>query len=176
MNKLLTKAAQVKLLICDVDGVLTDGCLYLNAAGDFLMRFHVHDGFGLQLLMASGVGVAILSSSNTPLIDQRMQQLGIKVYHKGEIDKTQGYQAIKQQFQCSDEQIAYIGDELSDLPFIRCVGLGVSVPDATQLVKKHAAWTTTKSGGRGAVRELCDLIMRAQQTTETALKALLNKT
>lgn len=173
MDKILARAAKIKLLICDVDGVLTDGSLYLNKSGDVLMRFHVHDGFGLQLLMCSGVAVGIVTSSNLPLIDSRMQQLGITDYFKGHLDKAPAYQTLKSKFKCSDEQIAYMGDDLTDLPFIRHAGLGVSVPGAIEVVRANAAWITTQPGGHGAVRELCELIMQAQNTTETAFKTLL---
>lgn len=173
MSSILEKASSVKLLICDVDGVLTNGCLYVNNTADFSMRFHVHDGLGLKLLMYSGVEVAIISGSNSPIIKTRVEQLNIKYHYHGRIKKIQAYQELKQQLSLQDKQIAFIGDDLPDLPVIKQVGFSIVVPDAPEEMKKHASWCTRKSGGAGAVREVCDLIMQSQNTQQAALEKFL---
>lgn len=173
MSNILEKAKHIKLLICDVDGVLTNGCLYISNTNDIFMRFHVHDGVGLKLLMHSGVEVAVISGSDSPIINDRMKQLEIKYYYKKKIDKMQAYQQIKRQLSLKDEQIAFIGDDLPDLPIIKQVGFGIVVPNAPEEMKSDALWCTKKSGGYGAVREVCDLIMQAQNTKQSALESFL---
>ncbi len=173
MSNILEKAKNIKLLICDVDGVLTNGCLYISNTGDFSMRFHVHDGVGLKLLMHSGVEVAIISGSDLPIINDRMKQLGIQHYYKKQIDKIHAYQDLKRKLSLKDEQIAFIGDDLPDLPILNRVGFSVVVPNAPEGMKADAFWCTNKLGGFGAVREVCDVIMQAQNTKQSALEKFL---
>ncbi|KTD66183.1 KdsC family phosphatase [Legionella spiritensis] len=169
MNKLLEKAKKIKCLICDVDGVLTDGLLYLDNHGNELKTFHVQDGMGLKLLMAAGIEVAVITTSRNAVIDHRMQQLGITHYFKGQVDKRDAFAELKQRLGFDNEEFAYIGDDLPDLPIIRQVGLGITVPGGVRQVKEFASWETSLQGGRGAVREVCDLILSAQQKQDTAL-------
>lgn len=173
MINILEKAKKIKLLICDVDGVLTNGCLYIDKTGGFSMRFHVHDGLGLKLLMYSGVEVAVISGSDLPIINDRMKQLGIRYYYKNQVNKIQAYQDLKHQLSLTDEQIAFIGDDLPDLPVLNRVGFSIIVPEAPEGMKSHNFWCTNKSGGSGAVREVCDLIMQAQDTKQAALERFL---
>lgn len=173
MNDLLLKAKNIKCLICDVDGVLTDGMLHIDNFGNELKSFQVQDGMGLKLLMAAGIEVGIITTSSNAVIDNRMQQLGITHYYKGQVDKRQAYQKIKSTLGFQDEHFAYIGDDLPDLPIIQQVGLGVAVANAVNQVKEFAAWHTEKAGGRGAVRELCDLILNAQNKSDLALENYL---
>ncbi|KTD39265.1 hydrolase [Legionella nautarum] len=170
MNELLEKAKKVKCLICDVDGVLTDGLLYIDNFGNELKTFHVQDGMGLKLLMAAGVQVAVITTSQNAVIDHRMNQLGIQHYFKGQVNKLDAFNQLKKRLDLSNEDFAYIGDDLPDLEIIRQVGFGVAVANAVEQVKEFAAWKTELSGGRGAVRELCDLILKAQQIQELALE------
>ncbi|MFI4962357.1 MAG: KdsC family phosphatase [Legionellales bacterium] len=174
MNELLEKAKQIKCLICDVDGVLTDGLLYIDDNGKETKSFHVQDGVGLKLLMTAGIEVAVITTSINGVIDNRMAQLGIVHYYKGQIDKRQAFQKIKTALGLTDAECAYIGDDLPDLPLIKQVGLGVAVANAVLQVKEFADWHTEHTGGRGAVRELCDLILSAQNKTDIALKGYLN--
>lgn len=174
MNTLLEKAKKIKCLICDVDGVLTDGLLYMDNHGNELKAFHVQDGMGLKLLMAAGIEVAVITASVNKVIDHRMQQLGITHYFKGQIDKCAAYTELKQRLGLQDEQFAYIGDDLPDLPVLRQTGLGVTVANGVCQLKEFACWTTVAHGGRGAVRELCELILTSQQLLETALARYLN--
>lgn len=174
MTKLLAKAQAVKLLICDIDGVLTDGRLHITQDGIHYLSFHVHDGLGLKLLMHSGIEVAIITTSPSPIIDCRMQQLGIKHYFKHQYDKLIAYEQLQQSLSLEDKQIAYIGDDLIDLPVLERAGLSIAVANAVSEVQQQVSWVTTKAGGQGAVREVCELIMRAQGTRQDALTTFTN--
>lgn len=167
---ILEKAKKIQCVICDVDGVLTDGQLYIDNHGNELKAFHVQDGMGLKLLMSAGIHVAVITTSQNAVIDHRMQQLGIRHYFKGQVNKEAAYAQLKTQLQLDDQVIAYIGDDLPDLPIIKQVGLGVAVANAVCQVKEFAIWHTEQSGGRGAVRELCDFILNAQNKIESALQ------
>ncbi len=169
MNKIIEKARKIKCLISDVDGVLTDGLLYLDNNSNELKAFNVQDGMGLKLLMAAGIEVGVITTARNAVVDFRMQQLGITHYFKGQVDKRSAYLELKNRLGLSDEEIAYVGDDLPDLPLITQAGLGVAVSNAVRQVKEAADWQTEQSGGRGAVRELCDLILEAQGMHETAL-------
>lgn len=173
MNELIEKAKKIKCVICDVDGVLTDGLLYLDNHGNELKAFHVQDGMGLKLLMAAGIEVAVITTAVNAVIDHRMKQLGIKHYFTGQVDKRNAFEQLKTRLGFSLEEFAYIGDDLPDLPIIRQVGLGVAVGNAVQQVKEFATWQTTQTGGRGAVREVCELILNAQAKQEAALSRYL---
>lgn len=174
MNNLLEKAKKIRCVICDVDGVLTDGLLYLDNQGNELKAFHIQDGMGLKLLMAAGIQVAIITTSRNAVIDHRMQQLGIQHYFKGQVDKRSAYQQLKAQLRLNDEDFAYIGDDLPDLAIIRQVGLGIAVANAVSQVKEFATFHTQSHGGRGAVREVCDFILRAQNKEDDALNEYLS--
>lgn len=175
MNELIERAKKIKCLISDVDGVLTNGFLHIDNHGNELKSFHVQDGMGLKLLMAAGIQVAIITTARNAVVDHRMQQLGVTYYYKGQVDKRNAYQQLKNTLKLNDEQFAYIGDDLPDLPLIQQVGLGVAVGDAVPAVKEFADWQTEKLGGRGAVRELCDLILSAQNMTQKALEGYLQQ-
>ncbi|AHE67464.1 KdsC family phosphatase [Legionella oakridgensis] len=169
MKELLEKAKKIKCVICDVDGVLTDGRLYLDNHGNELKAFHVQDGMGLKLLMAAGIEVAVITTSQNAVIEHRMQQLGIRHYFKGQVEKQDAYQRLKASLGLNDEAFAYIGDDLPDIPIIRKVGLGIAVANAVNQVKEFAIWQTQQHGGRGAVREVCDYILNAQNKFDEAL-------
>ena len=171
MKSILEKAANIKLLLCDLDGVLTDGYLYLTDNDIEHKAFHVHDGFGLKLLMLSGVEVGIITTSKTPIVSKRMDSLGIKHVYQGQINKQAAFDDVTTKLSLSDHEVAYIGDDLPDLPFIQRAGLGVAVGNAHHMVKAGAALVTEKPGGHGAVRELCDLIMQSQHSLDRALAA-----
>ncbi|MBA2649108.1 MAG: HAD-IIIA family hydrolase [Legionella sp.] len=173
MNELIEKAKLIKCLICDVDGVLTDGLLHIDNHGNELKSFHVLDGMGLKLLMAAGIEVAVITTSANEVIEHRMKQLGILHYYKGQVDKREAFKHLKQSLAFEDKHFAYVGDDLPDLPIIQQVGLGVAVANAVCQVKEFAYWQTEKTGGRGAVREVCDLILNAQGKAEIALTGYL---
>ncbi len=167
MKHILQRAAPIRLLICDVDGVFSDGTLYLSDQGDEYKLFHVQDGLGVKLLLKSGVKVAVISSRSSPLVEKRMRSLGIEHIYQGRSEKLPAYLDLLHQFDLTHNQVAYVGDDLPDLPLLKRAGLSISVANAVNLVKQHTHWQTTASGGRGAVREICELIMQAQGTLAT---------
>lgn len=175
MDKLFALAKKIQCLICDMDGVLTDGLLYIDNHFNELKTFHIHDGVGLKLLMAAGIEVAVITGSRNAVVDHRMHQLGIKHYYKDQLDKQATYRQLKETLKLEDEQFAYIGDDLPDAPLIQQVGLGVAVADAVRQVKEIADWQTELPGGRGAVRELCDLILNAQNKMDLAITGYLKQ-
>lgn len=173
MNQLIEKAKKIKCVICDVDGVLSDGLLHIDNHGNELKSFHVQDGMGLKLLMSAGIEVAVITTARNAVVDHRMQQLGITHYYKNQVDKRQAFEKLKATLHLQDDEFAYVGDDLPDLPLIQKVGLGVAVANAVSQVKEFAAWQTEKNGGAGGVREVCDLILKAQDKTELALENYL---
>lgn len=174
MNHLIEKAKKIRCVICDIDGVLTDGLLYLDNNGNEQKAFHVQDGMGLKLLMAAGIDVAVITTSCNAVIEHRMKQLGIRHYFKGQVDKRHAYQQLKTALHLEDEHFAYVGDDLPDIAIIRQVGLGVAVANAMAEVKASAIWQTNLHGGRGAVREVCDFILKAQNKQNEALDHYLS--
>ncbi len=163
------KAKRIKLLICDVDGVLTDGGIIYDSKGREQKRFHVHDGQGLKILQAVGIHVAIITSRQSDIVARRMQELAIPFVFQGQTNKIKAYEQICQQLSIGDEDVAYLGDDLPDLALIRRVGLGVAVANAVALVRDAADWVTDAKGGQGAARELVELLLQAQNKHETIL-------
>ena len=174
MQGILKLAADIRLVIFDVDGVLTDGSIYLGSDGEELKAFNIKDGLGMKLLQNSGVQIAIITGRNSRLVANRMQELGIRHLYQGQKEKLPAYEDLKQELRLEDHQIAYVGDDLIDLPLMLRTGLSVAVADAHALVKEHAHWQTSLPGGRGAAREVCELIMQAQGTLEPALESYLS--
>lgn len=161
-------ARRVKLLICDVDGVMSDGLIYMGNQGEELKVFNVRDGYGIRCLVTSAIEVAIITGRNSQLVADRAKTLGINHLYQGQADKLIAYQSLLDKLSLSAEQVAYIGDDLIDWPVMAKVGLAVAVADAHPLLLPKADYVTHLSGGRGAVRELCDLILLAQNKLEGA--------
>ncbi|KAF7775556.1 3-deoxy-D-manno-octulosonate 8-phosphate phosphatase (KDO 8-P phosphatase) [Pseudoalteromonas citrea] len=157
-----SKAAAVKLLICDIDGVFSDGRIYLGNNGEELKAFNTKDGFGIKALINSGVQVAVITGRHSQIVQQRMTSLTVPYIYQGQENKLIAYDELKRKLSLSDEQIAYIGDDGPDLPVMEKVGFAVAVNDAHPLIKRISHYTTQLPGGFGAVRELTDLIMLAQ--------------
>jgi 3-deoxy-manno-octulosonate cytidylyltransferase (CMP-KDO synthetase) len=153
--------AKVKLLITDVDGVLTDGGIYYDASGECLKRFHVRDGLGMRLLEESGIRVAVLSGRDSATLRKRVADLGITLYAFGVKDKQVACRDLMQQAGVSAEQTACIGDDSIDLPAFAACGISYAVADAPSYVKQKATGVLTLSGGQGAFRELADAILTA---------------
>lgn len=174
MDHLLDKVAKIKCMICDVDGVLTNGMNYIDNHGNELKSFNVQDGVGLKLLMAAGIQVAVITGSFNKVIDHRMEQLGIKLYFKGQINKQKAYESLKGDLALADDMFAYIGDDVVDLPIMRQVGFSIAVANAVSQVKTHADWITTLPGGNGGVREACDYILGVQNKTEIAIHGYIH--
>lgn len=161
MKNIHDHAQQIKLFITDVDGVLTAGDLIYDANGVALKSFHVHDGLGLKLLMQAGIEVAIITTCKAQATLARMRDLGVKHVYTGIENKTTAYEALLKKLNLTDDQVAYVGDDLPDLPLIRRVGLGIAVANAAPLLLKHADWITERRGGQCAIREVCERLLTA---------------
>lgn len=156
------KINKIKLLLLDVDGVLTDGSIILAGANEEIKTFHIHDGLGIKLAQANGIEVGIITGRSCAAVRRRCAELEIKIVYEGKQNKLEAYEQIKQQLRLTDEAIAYIGDDLPDLPILKKVGLSCAVNDAREEVKAAAAFITSRAGGRGAVREVVELILKNQ--------------
>lgn len=171
---LLEAAAKIKLAVFDVDGVLTDGRLILGDDGDEYKCFHVRDGHGLAMLLESGCKVAVITARSSNIVAERMAALGIEYVYQGEKDKGARMQNLIDEFKLGPENVIYVGDDVIDLPAMTRVGLPVAVADAHATVKNHAVWITEQPGGRGAVREVCELIMQARGELEPKISTYLS--
>jgi 3-deoxy-D-manno-octulosonate 8-phosphate phosphatase (KDO 8-P phosphatase) len=155
-------ARHIRLLLLDVDGVLSDGRIYYSAGGDELKAFHIHDGLGIKLLQRQGIEVGIITGRTSPLLERRARELGIDRLIQGREDKLRALEELRAGHPVPMEQIAYMGDDLPDLAVIRRVGLGMTVADCNPEVARHARWQATRKGGEGAVREAAEFILDAQ--------------
>lgn len=169
------RARRVALLVCDVDGVLTDGRLYFGARGELIKAFDVRDGHGIKLLRAAGIEVALLTARRSAIVATRARELGIARVLQGQTDKAAGLQQQLTATGLAPQRCAYIGDDWPDLPCLHLVaragGLAATVADACTEVKAAAHWITSAPGGRGAVRELAEFILRAQGRFDDLLRA-----
>lgn len=170
---ILAKARQLKLLILDVDGVLTDGRLFFDGDGNEYKSFHARDGHGIKLLRQTGVEVAVISGRTSASVALRMKNLGIQHVYQGHENKIAAFNEIIELMGITPEQAAHVGDDVLDLPVMLRVGLAIAVNDANFAVKQRADWCTTLPGGQGAVREVCDFIMQAQGHFDDVLATYL---
>ena len=170
---ILEKARKLKLLILDVDGVLTDGRLFFDNDGNEYKSFHARDGHGIKLLRQTGVEIAVISGRKSASVALRMKSLGIEHVYQGHENKIAAFNELIDKLGIMPEQAAHVGDDLLDLPIMIRVGLAIAVNDANFAVKQHADWCTSLSGGQGAVREVCDFIMQAQGSFVDVLGAYL---
>ena len=173
MQPILEKAKRLKLLILDVDGVLTDGKLFFDNEGNEYKAFHARDGHGIKLLRQTGVEVAVISGRKSNSVALRMKNLGIEHVYQGHENKQAAFNEIIEKIGVMPEQAAHVGDDLLDLPIMTRVGLAIAVADANFAVKQRADWCTTLPGGHGAVREVCDFIMQAQGRFDEIVNAYL---
>lgn len=158
----MAQLSKIKLVITDVDGVLTDGSLYYSEQGEALKHFHVKDGLGIKMLLACGVQVAVLSGGDTPILRRRIKDLGIPLYQLGKMSKRQACLELMQQAGVLPEETAFLGDDTLDLPAFEACGLAVAVNDAFDYIKQQADLVLSRNGGQAAFRELSDLILKAQ--------------
>lgn len=156
------RAGRIRLLILDIDGVLTDGRLYFDAKGETLKIFHVRDGHGIKMAQRAGIEVAMVSGRRSDAAYHRARELGINRFYEGVRDKVAILEELLAALNLQPAQVAAVGDELVDLPLFYRVGLGVAVTDAVPEAKAAAHWVTSLPGGTGAVREVCDLLLKAQ--------------
>jgi len=169
MQAIYAKARRVRVAIFDVDGVLTDGTLYFTDGGEEIKAFDSRDGHGMKMLRDSGVALAIISGRVSHAVEQRARNLGVEWLVQGADDKAQAYAGLLTQHALDAAATAYIGDEVLDLPVMQKCGLALTVPEAPFAVRRAADYVTRARGGRGAVREVCELIMHAQGTLERQL-------
>ncbi len=172
-EELVARAAKVRLFIFDVDGVLTDGSLSYGAQGEMVKTFNVHDGLGIKLLQESGVKTAIISARITAITNARAKDLGIDFVHQGGHDKLTPFKALLNELGLEQDEVAFIGDDVVDLPLLRRVGFAVSVPNGRKEAHQHAHYITEAPGGHGAVREICEFVLRAQGSYERVMAQFL---
>jgi len=164
------RAARVKLLILDVDGVLTDGRIIMDHEGREIKAFHVRDGHGLRLLREAGIEVAVLTGRSSPVVQKRADDLGITWVRQGISDKVGAYQEIAREVGITDDEACFVGDDLVDIPLLKRVGIPIVVGDGAPEAKRFARYVTQSSGGKGAVREVCDLLLQAQGKWDAVLR------
>jgi 3-deoxy-D-manno-octulosonate 8-phosphate phosphatase (KDO 8-P phosphatase) len=169
-SDLKERAKRLKLLLLDVDGVLTDGRLYYTERGEELKVFHVRDGLGIKLLQRCGIEVGVLSGRENMALINRLEELGIRHFHLGRHEKLPVFEELLKKLSLEPEEVAFVGDDLVDIPLLKRVGFPVAVFDAPLEVKKHALYITSLKGGEGAVREVAELILRLRGQWEDIIK------
>jgi 3-deoxy-D-manno-octulosonate 8-phosphate phosphatase (KDO 8-P phosphatase) len=169
------RARAVRLLVLDVDGVLTDGTLYYSASGEELKAFHIQDGLGIKMLQANGVEVAIITGRTSRALQLRAENLGIRHVRQGVERKLAAYDELLRALGLERSQTACMGDDLPDLPLLSRCAVAATVPDAPEAVRSLAHYVTRRPGGRGAVRELCELILEAQDALRAQLASFLDE-
>lgn len=161
-EKLIEKMKTIRLLVLDVDGVMTDGKIIMNDMGREIKNFDVKDGHGIKILMKCGIDVILLTGRRSAVVEHRAQDIGIEEVYQGIFNKLEKFEEILQNKSFNYENIAFVGDDIVDIPLLKRVGFSVAVADATEDVKKCVDYITKKAGGDGAVREVCELILQAQ--------------
>ena len=162
------RAKAIRLALFDVDGVLTDGKIYIDSNGAELKVFNIYDGHGIRLLQHYGVEVGVITGRRSKALEHRMQDLDIKHIYQGRNDKFAAYQELLSKLSLNEQQTAFVGDDIVDLQIMSRCGLAIAVANSHKFVKQHAHWETTASGGNGAVREVCELILDAQGLLDKA--------
>lgn len=162
MSTIAEKARKIRLLIVDIDGVLTDGGLQFDNRGEEYKTFNSLDGHGIRMLLECGIDVAVISGRQSGIVEHRMRDLGVRHVYQGRRDKLPALEELAAATGLDAEQIAYVGDDLPDLPVMRRVGFAIAVQNAHSFVKQHCDWVTTAPGGKGAVREISDFMLQAQ--------------
>jgi 3-deoxy-D-manno-octulosonate 8-phosphate phosphatase (KDO 8-P phosphatase) len=168
------KAAQVRLMIFDVDGILTDGSLHFGPEGEMMKTFNVLDGQGIKLLQQAGIATAIISARQSAIVSKRASDLGISHVMQGIHDKKSAFLTLTQDLGIAHQHCGFIGDDVIDLPILLRVGFAASVPNGHQEVQTRVDYITKASGGRGAAREVCDFVLKAQNKYEAALAPFLD--
>jgi 3-deoxy-D-manno-octulosonate 8-phosphate phosphatase (KDO 8-P phosphatase) len=173
MQDVYVRAKPIRLAIFDVDGVMTDGALYYSDSGEETKVFDVRDGHGMKMLHESGVSLAIITSRRSDCVRRRAESLGIELVFQGVEKKLSVFESLAAKLALDASACAYMGDDWVDLPVLTRCGLALSVPEAPAVVRSRAHYITRASGGRGAVREACELIMHAQGTLDSRLAAFM---
>ncbi|MBX3709203.1 MAG: HAD-IIIA family hydrolase [Gammaproteobacteria bacterium] len=173
MQTIIEKAKTIRLLVLDVDGILTTGRIYYGSNAFEMRGFHIHDGLGIKLIQKTGVMVAIISGKHSDIVAKRLHDLDVQHVYLGHEIKLPAYEDLKHKLQIKDHEIAYMGDDLPDLPLLRRVGLSITVPQAPASIKQYVDLITKKKAGKGAVREVCELIMQAQDQYQSVIQSYL---
>jgi 3-deoxy-D-manno-octulosonate 8-phosphate phosphatase (KDO 8-P phosphatase) len=173
VKDILEKAARTELVLFDVDGVLTDGSLYLGDDGQEYKAFHSRDGHGMAMLQEAGVRIGIITGRTSQVVVHRMASLGIEHVYQGRRDKLPAFEELIAKLEVPAESVAFVGDDVVDLPIMTRVGLAIAVADAHPLVLRHAHWQTPTPGGRGAARDVCELILEARGQLDGLLRRYL---
>ncbi|MDQ7968601.1 MAG: HAD family hydrolase [Oxalicibacterium faecigallinarum] len=173
MADAMRRAQRIRLMIFDVDGILTDGSLHFSPDGEVMKTFNVLDGHGIKLLQQSGVATAIISARQSPIVLKRATDLGVQHVFQGAHDKRAIFESLLNKTGMQAEDCGFVGDDVIDLPILLRVGFAASVPNGHAEVQSRVHYITSAHGGRGAARELCDLILRAQNNYEAALAPYL---
>jgi len=174
MQDILTKARKTKLVIFDIDGVMTDGRLFFGDDGQEYKAFHSLDGHGLRLLLENGVQAAVITGRTSKVVEHRMKNLGIDLIYQGYRDKTPALAELVQQTGVPADQMAFVGDDVVDLPIMTRVNFSIAVQNAHPFVKQHAHWVTQRAGGQGAVRDVCELILEAKGLLDDLFNSYLH--
>ena len=172
-SALKERASKIRMLVLDVDGVLTDGKLYFDHAGNEMKAFNTRDGMGMKALQRAGIEVAVITGRKSEAVSHRMSQLGIEHVYQGREDKLDAFLNLLEITGRDAEEVCFAGDDWIDLPVLMRAGLAISVADAEDEVKQQAHWITRKNGGHGAVREICNLILIAQEKDQLILNEIL---
>lgn len=170
MQDILTRTKNIKLVIFDVDGVLTDGSIIIGDDGEEYKAFHSRDGHGMKLLQYTGVEIAIITGRTSKVVEYRMTSLGIKHLYQGQKVKLPAFEELIERLGLTAEQCAYVGDDWVDLSIMKRVGLAITVNDADDVMKEHAHWVTPANGGKGAARQVCELIMKGQGSLQDQIE------
>lgn len=174
MQDITEKAKKIKLVIFDIDGVLTTGALFIGDDGQEYKAFNSKDGHGLRMLQDSGVEVAIITGRTSNVVAHRAKDLGITRIYQGKREKLPAYKELIKETGLSHEEIAYVGDDVVDLPVMSKVGLAICVQDGHSFVKQHSHWITESNGGCGAGRDVCEMILEAQGNLHDMLQSYIN--
>ncbi len=174
-NALHYKAKHIKLLLLDVDGVMSDGKISFTNTGEEIKSFNTLDGHGIKMLRSTGVEVGIITGRQSLIVEKRATDLGIHLLIQGREDKYTAMQELLVQYPCPLENIAFLGDDYPDLTVMTRVGLSLSVANAHHEVVKRSHWQSQRKGGEGAVREACDFLMQAQGTYESSLEPYISE-
>ena len=170
------RAARIRLLLFDVDGVLTDGTILLDAHGEEAKVFHIRDGTAVVLAHKAGLMTGLLSARQSASTSERATQLGIKLVYQGVASKLAAYEQILRDHELTDEEVAYMGDDLVDLPVLARVGLSAAPADAVSDVRDRVTWVSRRAGGRGAVRDFVELVLRAQSRWQGLVAPFISTT
>jgi 3-deoxy-D-manno-octulosonate 8-phosphate phosphatase (KDO 8-P phosphatase) len=166
-TNLLSKSKKIKLLLLDVDGVLTDGRIFLDNQGNELKAFYVRDGHGIKLAQRAGLIIGIITGRKSEVVSIRARELGIQEVHQGYIEKIAVYESLIKKYGVQDDEVAYVGDDVVDLDIFKRAGFAVAVADADPAVKPYVDLITRAEGGRGAVREFINLILKNRDKPTT---------